>query len=355
MIGGPKETPRIGALLVCAGLLLSGLIGAWFAFGGWLKEAKNESGVAARMGDQVVTLEELEKALAPQLARLEEQRYKLMESRLEEMIAERLVAQEAKRRGVTVEELLKAEVSSKVPEVTEAEVTAFIVQNKSRLQGETSALRPKVREYLEGEKEVQQRRAYVASLRQAAKVTVFLREPEPIRIPVNVEGAFVQGPKDAPVTIVEFSDFQCPFCRNVVPTVKELMRQYPATVRWAFRDFPLASLHPKAPKAAEAARCAGEQGKFWEYHDLLFDSQAQATVEDFKRFADQLKLDPKGFASCLDSGRQKAAVQSDVEEGARLGITGTPTFFINGRMLVGAQPLESFRGIIEAELRRSSK
>ncbi len=355
MIGGPKETPRIGALLVCAGLLLSGLIGAWFAFGGGLKEAKNESGVAARMGDQVVTLEELEKALAPELARLEEEKYKLLESKLNELIAERLVAREAKRRGVTVEELLKAEVVSKVSEVTEAEVTTFITQNKGRLREETVELRLKVRDYLREQKEAQQRSAFVASLEQSAKVQRFLEEPAPIRVTVRAEGAFAKGPKDAPITIIEFSDFQCPFCRNVVPTVKELIRQYPTTVRWAFRDFPLASLHPKAPKAAEAARCAGEQGKFWEYHDLLFDSQAQATIEDFKRFADQLKLDPKGFASCLDSGRQKAAVQSDVEEGARLGITGTPTFFINGRMLVGAQPLESFRGIIEAELRRSSK
>ncbi len=355
MIVSVKETRRIARLIVIAGLLLSGLIGTWFAFAGGVKEAMNQPGVAAKVEDQVVTLEELEKSLAPQLARLEEQKYKLMESKLEDMIAERLVAQEAKKRGVTMEELLKAEVSSKAPEVTEAEVTAFILKNKSRLQGETWALRPKVREYLENEKEVLQRRAYVASLRQAAKVTVFLQEPEPVRIPVSSGEAFVKGPKEAPVTIIEFSDFQCPFCRTVVPTVKELIRQYPTTLRWAFRDFPIASLHPKAPKAAEAARCAGEQGKFWEYHDLLFDSQTQATVEDFKQFADQLKLDPKNFEQCLDSGKQQAAVQSDVEEGARLGITGTPTFFINGRMLVGAQSLESFRRIIEAELRPPPK
>ena len=138
-------------------------------------------------------------------------------------------------------------------------------------------------------------------------------------------------------------------------TVQEVMRRYSGRVRWVYRDFPIASLHPQAPKAHEAARCAGEHGKFWEYHDLLFDSQAQATTEDFKRFADQLKLDPKSFASCLDSGKQQAAVKSDVEEAARLGITGTPTFFINGRMLVGAQPLETFRKVIDSELRRHSK
>lgn len=133
------------------------------------------------------------------------------------------------------------------------------------------------------------------------------------------------------------------------------MRQYPGSVKWAFRDFPIASLHPQAPKAAEAARCAGDQGKFWEYHDLLFDSQPRAAIADFKRFAEQLKLDPTTFGLCLDSGKQRGAVQSDVEDGTRLGVTGTPTFFINGRILVGAQPLEKFRNVIEAELRRPSK
>ena len=350
-----KIRPNLSTAAVGVGFFLLGLFAGRYALGGEVKDKKKEPGVTARIDDQVVTMQELEKALAPQLARLEEEKYKLIESKLEELIAERLLAREAKRRGVTVEGLLKAEVVSKVPNVTEAEVTSFITQNKGRLREETAELRLKVRDYLREQKEAQQRNAFVASLEQSANVQRFLEEPEPIRVTVKAEGAFAKGAKDAPITVVEFSDFQCPFCRNVVATVKEVMRQYPSTVRWAFRDFPIASLHPKAPKAAEAARCAGEQGKFWEYHDVLFDSQAQATTEDFKRFADQLKLDPRSFASCLDSGMQKAAVQSDVEEGARLGITGTPTFFINGRMLVGAQPLETFKKIIEVELRRPSK
>lgn len=337
------------------GVFLSGLLAERFVIGAGAQEKKGEPGVAARVNEQVITLEELTRAVALELSRLEEQRYQLMESKLDELIAERLLTQEAKRRGVTGEALLQAEVVSKVPEVTEVEVTTFITQNKARLPEETADLRLKVRDYLREQKVAQQRRAYMANLEQSTKVQRFLEEPEPIRVSVKVEGAYVKGPKDAAVTIVEFSDFQCPFCRTVVATVKEVMRQYPGRVRWAFRDFPIASLHPKAPKAAEAARCAGEQGKFWEYHDLLFDSQAQATQADFKRFADQLKLDPKSFGLCLDSGRHRAAVQSDVDDGTRLGITGTPSFFINGRPMVGAQPLETFRRIIEAELRRPPK
>jgi protein-disulfide isomerase len=254
-----------------------------------------------------------------------------------------------------VEALLNTEVVSKIPEVSEAEITSFMTQNKGRLQGTAAELRPKVRDYLKEQKVSKMGKAYVANLREVAKVERLLEEPEPIRVPVKSDGAFVQGPKDAPVTIVEFSDFQCPFCRNAVATLKEVMRQYPGRVKWIFRDFPLASLHAKAPKAAEAARCAGEQGKFWEYHDLLFDFQARATIADFKQFAEDLKLDSKSFGPCLDSGKQQVAVESDLQEGNRLGITGTPTFFINGRMLVGAQPLETFKRIIEAELRRHSK
>ena len=163
--------------------------------------------MAARVVDEVVTLDEIEKAVASQLAQLEEQRYQLMASKLDELIAERLLAWEAKRRGISVEQLLKADVLSKVPNVTEADVTTFITQNKARLQEETAELRLKVREYLREQKVAQRRSTYVASLEQSAKVERFLKEPEPRRVTVKVEGAFAKGPKDAPVTIVEFSDF----------------------------------------------------------------------------------------------------------------------------------------------------
>ena len=346
-----KIGSHLRTIVIGAGLLLIGLLVGRFALGG---EAPGP-GVAARIDDQVISMQELEQGLASELAKLQEQRHQLMQSRLEEMIAERLLTREAKRRGMTVEDLLKAEVSSKVPQVTETEVTSFIAENKARLRGETAELRPQVRNYLRDQKVAAQQRAYVAGLRQQSKVELLLREPEPIRIAVKVEGAFAKGPKDAPVTIVEFSDFHCPFCRNVVATVKEVLKQYEGRVKWVYRDFPIASLHPQAPRAAEAARCAGEQGKFWEYHDLLFDSQTQTTTADFKGFAEQLKLDPKSFGQCLDSAKHQAAVEADIQDGARLGVTGTPTFFINGRMLVGAQPMENFKKIIEAELRQKPK
>jgi protein-disulfide isomerase len=345
-----RQSTAIGAAI-----LFWALLWGQSAFAGASSTNPVELGVAARVDDQVVTLDELKRALAPQLAKLEDQKFQLMEAKLEELIGERLLALEAKRRGNTVDELLRAEVTSKLTEVTDAEITTFMTQNKARLQGDPAELRPKVRDYLREQKLQERRQSFLAGLQQRATVERFLEEPEPTRIAVSAEGAFALGPKDAPVTIVEFSDFQCPYCSRVVATVKEVARLYPKQVRLAFRDFPIVGLHPKAPKAHEAARCAGEQGKFWEYHDLLFESQAHVTIADFKRFAGQLNLDGKDFAACLDSGKYAAAVQADVQEGARLGITGTPTFFINGRLVVGALPLETFRRMIDRELRRQSK
>jgi protein-disulfide isomerase len=335
-------------LVAIVGLVVSPRVGA----GDQRGEKSAGPGVAAKVGDQVITIEELEQSLTVQLARLQEQRYQLLQSKLDELIEERLLGQEAKRRGVTAAALVKAEIVSKVPEVTDAEITMFMNENKARLKGDAAELRPRVRDYLTNERVALQRRAYVAGLRQKFPVEVLLKEPEPVRMAVKVDGAFAKGPKDAPVTIVEFSDFHCPFCRGAVATLNDVMRQFPGKVRWVYRDFPIASLHPQAAKAAEAARCAGEQGKFWEYHDVLFESQQQTTLADFKRFADQLKLEPKGFAACLESGRYQAAVQLDIEDGVRLGISGTPTFFVNGRLLVGNQPVDNFKKIIEAELRQ---
>jgi len=349
MMGPERRAIAIGLVL-----LLLGLLRAQAAIGEERQEKTKEQSVAARVDEQVITMRDLERALAPQLAKLQEQKYQLMQSKLDELIEGRLLEQEAKRRGMTVEALLKAEVLSKVPKVTETEVATFISENKARLKGEGADISAKVRDYLTSQKEARQRRVYVAGLLQGAKVATFLQEPEPIRITVKAEG-FAKGPKDAPVTLVEFTDFHCPFCGRAVATLKDVMREYDGKIRWVFRDFPIASLHPMAAKAAEAARCAGEQGRFWEYHDLLFEGQSQATIKDLKRSAEQLKLDPKSFGQCLDSGKHQAAVEADVQEGARLGVTGTPTFFINGRILVGAQPLESFRRIIEAELRVRSK
>jgi len=185
-------------------------------------------------------------------------------------------------------------------------------------------------------------------------VTVYLEEPAAVRVQISADKGFAQGPRDTQVAMVEFSDFQCPFCKSVLPTLKQLMDKYPGKVKWVFRDFPIPSLHPTAPKAHEAARCAGEQGKFWEYHDLLFERSPSHSPQELKQYAQELNLDGSAFAQCLDSGKYEATVNTDVQEGQRLGVTGTPTFFINGRLLVGAQPFGEFQKLIEGELAKKT-
>ena len=170
-------------------------------------------------------------------------------------------------------------------------------------------------------------------------------------VQVSVEGRPFIGPEDAPVTIVEFSDYQCPFCgRHFQQTLPQLLREYEGKVKYVLINYPIASLHPFAQKAGEAAECAFDQGKFWEYHDALFTNQQSLGVDSLKRYASDLGLNAATFNTCLDSGAKTAQVLKDFQDGQSYGVTGTPTFFINGQRLVGARPFDSFKSIIDAAL-----
>ena len=305
----------------------------------------------AEVNGEAITTEELNRALGAKLSKLEEQIYTLRRGELDSLIAQRLFAQEAKKRGISVAALLDTEVTAKVGLVTEKEIDDFYQQNKARIRGDDAETRQKIRAFLQQQKLNARREQFVDSLRSQGKVVVHLKPPPVVRVEVAVEGAPVRGSAAAPVTLVEFSDFECPFCKQVQPILKQVLERYPGKVRLAYRDFPLDSIHPQARRAAEAARCANDQGKFWEYHDVLF-AHAKLSPDDLKQYAAQTGLDAAKFEACLSSGVHKAAVQRDVDEGARLGITGTPAFFINGRALTGAQPLEAFVRVIEEELAR---
>lgn len=308
----------------------------------------------AEVNEEAITAEEVRRALGAKLSKLEEQIYNLKRDELEGRIAERLLAQEATKRGIPVAALLDAEVTAKAGQVTEKEIEDFYQANKGRLRGDGADIRQKIRAQLQEQKLTAQRDLFEQSLRSKAKVVVRLQPPPIVRVDVSIEGAPFRGAAEAPVTIVEFSEFQCPFCSRVQGTLKQLLERYPGKVKLVYRDFPLDSLHPKARLAAEAARCAKDQEKFWEYHDKLFTHFPQAAPDDLKQYAAQLGLDGAKFDSCLSGGVHKAAVQRDFDEGTRLGVTGTPAFFINGRVLTGAQPLEGFVRVIDEELARGS-
>jgi protein-disulfide isomerase len=182
---------------------------------------------------------------------------------------------------------------------------------------------------------------------------VLLEAPEPFRSEVPIAGAPVRGNPNAPVTIVEFSDFHCPFCRRAHPVIQQLLAKYGDRVRLVYKDMPLDNLHPNARAASEAGLCAAAQGKFWEFHDKLFASDPDSSPATLNRLAQEVGIDVAPFEACYKERRFKAQVEASVQDGSRLGVTGTPTFFINGRNVTGALPLESFAKVVDEELKRA--
>jgi protein-disulfide isomerase len=305
--------------------------------------------VVAEVEGEKITSEQLDKSLINELRPLQEQIHNLKQQKLDQMINERLLNSEATRRKMSAAELLDIEVTKKVTLVTEQEVDAFYEANKTNIK-DGPQVRQQIRQYLQNQRLQSERDKYLQTLRSKSKVIVRLPALPVTRVQVNVAGAPVRGEEKAPVTIVKFEDFQCPFCRQAQPTFTALEARYADKVKVVHRDFPIDSIHPLARRAAEAARCANAQGQFWKYHDKLYSVGLTPDPNQLSALAKETGLDVTAFDSCLSSGQFKAAVQKDLEQGQQLGITGTPAFFINGRMIVGAQPLESFTKIIDEEL-----
>jgi len=267
--------------------------------------------------------------------------YELRTRGLEKMMNERVLEAETSRLGVTSEELLERQVEA-LGGVSEADVETFYNQNRSQMGGASlEEIAPQIRAYLEAKKGEEA----LANLRQEANSTIFL---EPVRYEVAAEGPS-KGPADARVTIIEFSDFQCPFCKRAEPIVAEVLERYPQDVRLVYRHLPLAS-HSRAAPAAAAAVCADGQGKFWQYHDTLFANNRQLGDDDLLRYATELGLEIDPFKECLASDETHTKVQADLEAARELGISGTPAFLVNGVLISGAKPASEFVKVIDAEL-----
>jgi protein-disulfide isomerase len=344
-IGLTATRGRAGPVgLVTSALLAGAMLGAGPA-------AADET--LAEVDGTAITLEEVDRGIGEPLRKLEEQIYQLRRQKVDAIIAERLLERAARERGMTVTELLDAEVTPKVGLVTEQEVERFYQANRARIRpGNEAAVREQIRAHLQTEKLVAQRQAFVQSLRARANVVVRMSPPAVTRVEVRTAGAPAKGPAAAPVTIVKFEDFHCPYCKTVQAQFADIQSRYGERVRLVHRDFPIDELHPAARGAHEAARCAGEQGKFWEYHALLYQNAPRASPDELRAYAAQAGVEPAAFQACVDERRYRAAVQQDVDEGRRLGVSATPTFFVNGRQISGALPLGRFIEVIEDELAR---
>jgi len=305
-------------------------------------------GSLATVGGRAITRAEVEERVRPKLIEVEQQRYEALREGLDEIIAEELMKQEAKARGTTPEALEKEEIDAKAGAPTDAEVQQLYDENKDELGGQTlEQIKPRILEYLKAQKEAARRAAFIQELRAKHKTTVALRPPV---VEVTTAGRPEKGGgAKAPVTIVMFSDYECPFCKRGETVVDQIMKTYGDKVRVVFRDYPL-PMHPNARPAAEAASCANAQGKFWEYHAKLFANQTALGEAKLKEYAQALGLDAAKFEQCLKDKPFRAAIDKDLADGAKAGVNGTPAFFVNGRALSGAQPLEAFKEIIDDEL-----
>jgi protein-disulfide isomerase len=309
--------------------------------------------VLAVVNGAPITAAEVDAKLGASLAKLQEQIYTMQQAQLETMIEERLLSDEAAKRGITLDALTQAEINTRIEPVSTADASAFYEANRAKLQGGAfAALQEQIKTYLTSQRLTTKRQEFVATLREKAAIRTFLEAPEPFRSEVPIAGAPVRGNPDAPVTIVEFSDFHCPFCRRAHPVIQQLLAKYGDRVRLVYKDMPLDNLHPNARAASEAGLCAAAQGKFWEFHDKLFASEPDASATTLNRIAQEVGIEVAPFEACYKERRFKAQVDSSVQDGTRLGVTGTPTFFINGRNLTGALPLESFAKVVDEELKR---
>jgi protein-disulfide isomerase len=310
----------------------------------------NPQEVVAQAGEVKLTRGELDQKVAERLTQIRQQEYDIRRQAVDEILAERLLAQEAANRKLTPDDLMK-EVDAKVPPPAQEEINEFFEKNKARVPPQMSkeeALDQITRSMRERNVAVARAR-YKGELLTKAGLKVSLQAPRSdVAVPAIAPAT---GPDKAPVTIVEFSDYQCPYCQRSEPTVQEVMAKYAGKVKLVHRDFPLDG-HPRAVPAARAAYCAGEQGKFWEFHRDVLLKPGDLTDEDLKRRAGELGLDATAFATCSASDKHDATIREAAAQGASLGVTGTPTFFINGRMIVGARPIEQFSTIIDDELSR---
>ena len=343
----PERAPRRAASpftrLLATSILVTGMAAAGPAL-----LAQSGGQVMAVVDGRPITADEIDGQIVAQLLPLQQQLYALRKAALENLIVRAVLESEAGRRGVSVEELRKR-LSAGSVEVPPARVEQVYLEHAATFASMSpDEAKERIRLDLESQERMKNYRAALARLRQAASMEIHLAEPK-LPSGVSLGGEPSLGPEGAPVTIVEFSDFQCPYCRAAQKTIKRLVQDYPAQVRLAFKHLPL-SAHPQAMAAAQAAFCAGRQGRFWQYHDALFAAEDLAP-ESLRGAASALKLNPAEFNACLDSEAARAAVLADVREARRLGISGTPTFVVNGRLVRGAVGFEEFKGIIERELK----
>ncbi len=304
------------------------------------KEGANPN-VVAKYDGKEITMEDLEKS-SPDVfaARLEV--YKAQKAALEDFVRNTVMDSLAKKANLSTDEFMKKEMESAKKKISEKDVEAFL---KGKNVPDTSKVPADIRDQVRGILHIQK---LVASATKGNQVELYLARPKAAPITFKTDGEASWGSADAPVTIVEYSDFQCYYCGQARARLAEIKKIYGKKVRIVYKHYPLPS-HTEARPAAEASMCVNEQSsdKFWKFHDILFDNQKQWTKDDYKEYAKKVGADVKNFEECFDAKKYAPLIDASLAEGQRLGINSTPSFFVNSQLIKGAQPLAEFREIID--------
>jgi protein-disulfide isomerase len=314
------------------------------------------SDVVARIGDRSITLSEVDakwRAMNPEEElHAQEAMYQGRRAALDAIIGDDIIGRAARKRGVSVEQLLSQEIRKRAKAVTPTDIESFYNANKEQAHGHSlDEVRPAIVEMLERRNRDDARVSLLADLRKDAGGATISLEPPRQRVEISSKDP-MRGPAAAPVTIVEFSDYQCPFCARLAPTLAKIRAAYGDRVRIVWKDYPLEEIHPRAFQLAEEARCAGDEGKFWEFHDRVFSNQDAAVAASPEDFAKGLGIQGSKFAACVKSKQHDNAIVDGQDAGRTLGVDSTPTMFINGRRVAGAQPYEVVAAVIDDELAR---
>ena len=318
------------------------------------------SGVVVSADGIQITGTEVENATAGQTFQQRREMFETRANWAQNEVAKRLITREATKAGMTMDEFLSKKVDGEGHASSDADAKMFYNANQQMMKkpdGSASSfdeMKDRIKQYLDGQGKQGARQQFIAKLMEENHVKVELEAPEPPVVNVSVDDDPYEGPKDAPITIVEFSDFQCPACRQAFTGLDKLLGKYEGKVKFVYRDFPLLGKHPNAMPAAIAANCALAQGmdKYWAYNHALFTNQQALSETDFKRYAADIKLDAKKFDSCLTDPKMSEEVKKDLADGEAAGINSTPTFFVNGRMIPGSNMQELSR-LIEKELKKA--
>ncbi len=308
--------------------------------------ADDPSRTVARVGDRDITVGELQKREPAKMLDAAYKYYTAEKQVIDEAIDNDILEEQAKKEHVTVDQLLTRHVRNKIKDPSDEALKVYWEGLETDQPYE--ALKDKIKEHVREGRERKAMEAYAKSLRDETTVIVLLAPPKE---DVTIGDAPIQGSPDAAVKVVEFADYECPYCRKVEPTLEKLRKAYSGKIAFVFKDYPL-PMHKHAEKAAEAARCASEQGKFWDFHDKLFSADS-LEIAEMKTYARSINIDGAKFDKCLDSGAQAAGIQKDQAEGTKLGLTGTPTFFVNGHFISGNASYEMLRGLVDQELAES--